>query len=139
MGFDYQRGRGLVVSISISRRDPLLHVPGVPLRRRDLSALRARAFGRISKQAMSPAASEWVRSLEQQQWEDVLAGVRLLPWIGYAALWLLADPLARKAGEEDDGDLGSGLVHGAGAASIAQVGKALAERVAEWVSSPPPR
>ena len=127
MGVDYQRGRGLVVSISIARADPPFHRPGVALRRRDLSALRARAFNRLTRATYGPEAAAWVQTLDQAQWENVLAGMRLLPWVVYAALWLVADWLARRAeGDDIEGSV-DGLVHGAGTAGAAATGKALAD------------
>lgn len=124
MGVDYQRGRGLVVSISIARADPPFHRPGVALRRRDLSALRARAFNRLTRATYGPEAAAWVQTLDQAQWENVLAGMRLLPWVVYAALWLVADRLAKRA-EDDDGDANDGLVHGITGASAIPAGRAL--------------
>lgn len=129
MGLDYQRGRGLVVTISIARAEPPFHHPGVSLRRRDLAALRARAKGRLSRSTFGREASDWLQGLEQGQWENVLAGMRLMPWVVYAALWLVADDLARRAEDEDPGDVGSGLVHGAAGASTAPILKS----VMEWL------
>lgn len=127
IGIDYRRGHGPIVSICLSRREPALHVPGVAWRRGDLSALRARAHLRLSRHAFTPAVSEWVRALEQDQWESVVATMRLTPWVVYAALWLVADWLARRAeGDDIEGSV-DGLVHGAGTAGAAATGKALAD------------
>lgn len=107
IGLDFQRGRGIVVSISISTREPPFHLPGVALRRRDLTALRARAFSRISAATFSPPMERWVKDLDQLHWENILMGMRLVPWVVYAALWLVSEPLAARAGPEDvDGGLG---------------------------------
>lgn len=128
-GIDYQRGRGLVVTICIARATPPYHRPGVALRRCDLSALRARAQNRITRAHYRPDAAVWFQTLEQEQWENILVGMRLLPWVVYAALWLVADGLAKRA-EDDDGDVGDGLVHGVGGVALTPVGRA----VMDWLS-----
>jgi len=134
LGVDFQRGHGLVVSLGIALNagDDSFHVPGPPLRRCDLSSMRAQAHGKLSRRVYSPECTDWVQRLDPLQWETVLQTFRVVPWVVYAALWLVADGLARRAAEaepEDDGGLNTTLAHGVGAGGAAQAGRA----VMDWL------
>ncbi len=128
-GIDYRRGHGLIVTISCGRANPAYHIPGVALRRCDLSALRARAQNRLTKANFRPEAAAWFKALDQEVWEGILIAMRLTPWLIYAVLWLYADHLARQAGD-DDGEVNDGLVHGITGASALPAGRALMD----WLS-----
>lgn len=131
-GLDFQRGQGIITTVSIARKDPPFHRPGVPFHRRDWTALRAQARSRLTRATFSSEVSTWLQGLDQGQWENLLAGMRLMPWVVYAALWWVSDGLARRAAEDEGGD-DQGLVHGVSGTGLVATGKAMSG-LAHWLS-----